>query len=122
MGDRWGPKSGGGVRPPARTEPGSASLEKYGRGEKNSATGLYEFYDIPEEHKPGNPVSWVTILEQWRLLEFDFHHILHVPDISAILPDVSWVWFESRVSGLLSTPGLLSRFFTADDEEPSDGE
>lgn len=121
MGDRWRPKSSSGVRESARPEQGVEAFEKYGQGEKNPVTGLYEWYDLPPgiARGQGDPVTWPEIVEQWRLLEFDFHAILRV-DLSDTLKVRSWRWFELRVQGLLaSRHSLLSDYFTKTDSEAS---
>jgi hypothetical protein len=123
VGDRWRPKSSGGVPEAAGTQQGVATFDAWGQGEKNPITGLFESYDLPAHGvgPVGDGVSWLAILEQWTLLEYDFADILHIPDIAALLPDVSWQWFAHRVTGLISDRGLLARFFTpAETEAPGD--
>lgn len=57
----------------------------------------------------------------WALVEFAFHHVLHV-DLDSIGNTRSWRWFAARMSVLLTVPNpLQAHFAPPHTEEPVDG-
>lgn len=111
MEDRWRPKSGADA---GEAEQGSEAVERYGRGEQDPVTGLYEWYeDIPTTvTTPGTEVSWAQIFEAWTLVEADFQQAYGI-DLERQLRR-SWRWFAVRCTGLLSSPDTrLYRHFAA---------
>lgn len=64
---------------------------------------------------PGRDVSFLDVLEQWKLLKFSFQSVLHI-DLEEVWHVKSWRWFTDCVHGLLSNDTPLSRHFKPDDE------
>lgn len=119
MGDRWRPKSDGGVRPPERTEQGVEALEAYGVGAKDPLTGLYESYEAPPGKLAASvePPPWADLFEQWPLIEWDFTHHLNL-DASKAIRAESFRWFTIRLMGLLSLNGTALHGYFRRDETP----
>lgn len=72
------------------------------------------------EQPVGEPVPWADLLTQWNLIEWDFHHTLHV-DLPTVIRGRSWRWFRVRVGGLLATPGTALHTHFADDNTEPEG-
>lgn len=98
-------------------ESGTEAISKYGHGQKDPNTGLYEWYELPKERngEVGTPVSWLELLNEWALIEALFHTEFQV-DLSKVLYTETWRWFTVRVRLLLRTDNPLSRHFAPDDE------
>lgn len=108
MGVRWRPKC------PSPGEPGGTSgsgkdwLEQYGRGRRDPATGLFEWYEIPEEirARESQPlITWAELLVHWPEIEADLHerYGIDVEDRD-LMRSRSWRWLQTRIVGLLSLP------------------
>lgn len=111
MGDRWRPKSVDGVRESAGTKQGSKTLDEYGRGDYDEATGLYEWYeDVPEEVTGGKPISWVDLFKAWKLIEADFNSEYGI-NLERELRHMSWRRFAVLVTGLLNADTRIQRRF-----------
>lgn len=96
---------------------GVHALEGFGGGNRDALTGLHEFYDdLPPEleavREGGDaPLEWLTVLEQWPLVEGGFHAVYGV-DLVAIWPTVDWRWVRTRLGYLLMSDTPLARYFT----------
>jgi hypothetical protein len=96
---------------------GLDALDGYGGGDRHPVTGLYEFYeDLPPEfsavsESDDGPLEWLTILEQWPLVEGGFHAVYGV-DLVAVWDTVDWRWFRTRLGYLLVSETPLARYFT----------
>lgn len=98
---------------PKRVEPqpGGAprDISQYGRGEQNPATGLYEWYEIPDdvwraETGQNRQVAWRDILTHWSLVEADLHERYGLDvDQPGLLKTRTWRWLRVRIVGLLET-------------------
>ena len=105
---------------------GLAAIEQYGRGEKDPETGVYDWYDLPDDHAAHSgqgrqEVRFLDLIEQWPLVVADFADVgvrLHRERDS-----LTWAEFHSLLSGFLLDPtSRLWRHFTRDtDEEGDDG-
>jgi hypothetical protein len=88
-------------------EPRSAAfnLDDYGRGTYHPESGLWDYYDVPEEVQQRQVApSWADVLEEWPLVEGAFQHVYQL-DLSDLLHTRSWRWFAVRVSYLIAVPG-----------------
>lgn len=108
--------------PPGSTPPGQPGgpqgsgedwREPYGRGRKDPVSGLYEWYEIPDEvaqRERGEGVSWGQILQHWRLIEADLasEYGVDVED-RALMRARSWRWLETLLIGLLAADTRLAR-------------
>ncbi|GAA4175747.1 hypothetical protein GCM10022287_21840 [Gryllotalpicola koreensis] len=80
----------------------------YGRGRYDEASGLYEWYEAPEEvTAPKTSATWSALLDQWELLRWDFAHLLHV-DLDIELIRHPWAWFADHVAVLLGHPESMT--------------
>lgn len=124
MGGRRRPKSTTGVHAgeSGNPEPGGSPLDKYGRGEKDPITGIYEWYEeVPAGLKrPGKPIDWDDIFDCWELVEADFASHYHI-DLEGAFRTRSWRWFAAMIAGLLSEDTRLHRMFRDDPTEVTDG-
>jgi hypothetical protein len=107
---------------PKSAEPGGAKgrgADRYGRGQRDEATGLYEWYEFPEGEGPGvgEPVTWRAILARWGLIEADLHACYGIdlgePDL---LRARSWRWLRARIIGLLSADTRITRALAPSDQ------
>lgn len=110
---------------PASRATGLDAIDQYGRGAKDPDTGLWDWYDIPENDPArsgqGVAVSLADLLAQEDLIVCDFHEIYGVEVESS---DMTWWSFRRRLWGLLwSERSRLRRHFLSlnndDDEEPA---
>ncbi|SCL42207.1 hypothetical protein GA0074692_6710 [Micromonospora pallida] len=80
-------------------------------GRRDAASGLYEWYDYPEEvrqEQDADRVSWADILSRWALVEADLHDVYGVDvEDRALLRTRSWRWLDVRISGLLAADTRL---------------
>ena len=124
MGDRYRP--GTGSRLDGGDSDDLAALDRYGIGERNPVTGLYESYDIPTGHRllsdeeEGTAVSWQQILECWDLVIPDWsseygHRLV------AVKNEMFWSEFRAHLIGLLSADTRLSRHFRPRTSQPETG-
>ena len=100
-------------------ETGIEALERYGYGEKDPVTGLYEGYDLPAGHPAGQSgdqvtVSWVEIFGQWPALVADFASEYRIRLDRESDSTLSWAAFRVYVQGLMSADSRLTRHFTPD--------
>lgn len=112
---------GGGPRPGStgrrsdggQPESGVAGIEQYGRGQRDPASGLYEWYELPDGHSAaqaeGSTLSVLTLCEQWDLVVSDFASEY---GIRLHVEDPTWAEFLTLVRGLLSTDSRLWRHFS----------
>jgi hypothetical protein len=101
------------IDPEAR---GLEAIARYGVGDPDPETGLFESYDLPEaltagQGEGGIPV--LTLLEQWDLIELDFSTVW---GIRLSVDPITWREFKLRLSGLLSCDSRLSRHFAPNPE------
>lgn len=95
--------------------PGAAHWsEQYGRGRRDAHTGLYEWYEIPddvlqEKERQGQRVAWSDILSRWALVENDLQDRGIDVDDRTLMRRRSWRWLETRIVGLLSADTRLHR-------------
>lgn len=110
MEGRWG--SGKSASP--GDEPGGPQgggedwRDQYGRGQRDAATGLYEWYEIPSEIRAQEttPVTtWADLFAHWAAIEADLHseYGIDVEDRD-LMRSRSWRWLQTRIVGLLSLP------------------
>lgn len=126
MGRRW-PRGRARVLefrwPPGSTSPESGGstvdLSRYGRGEFDPETGLYEWYEIPSDvyrQVTGQVITWSEILTRWSLVEADLHETygLDIGD-AELLANRSWRWLRVRLIGLVyGSETRLSRALAPD--------
>jgi hypothetical protein len=107
-----GPKSGTG-NAPATVDGGPD--DPTGRGVYDEATGLWEWYDKPEE--TGAPVTWEQILDEarWPLIVADFASEY---GIRLHRERLMWPEFRHLIHGLLQSKSRLWRAVTPTEEEP----
>lgn len=115
MEQRWRPGS-------TRPEPEAAALDRYGRGEYDPITELWDEYEIPQDkwEAIGAPaLTWEQLFERWHLVECDFHSEFGVDlDEPGLLRSRSWRWFRARIAGLVSAD---TRIYRALAPKPSKG-
>jgi hypothetical protein len=105
-------------------QPGAAAgswRDRYGRGARDPVSGLYEWYEIPEDlarQRDGEAVSWEAILSHWTLIEADLQqqYGIDVED-RALMRGRTWRWLRLRIVGLLNTDSRLHRALAPDPEE-----
>lgn len=119
-----------GIAGPGGGEPGSAASRgtppgrilpdhEYGRGEYDPVTGLWEWYELPEERTQPR-VSWGDILSRWPLVEADLHEVYGIDaEDRELMRSRSWRWLETRIAGLLAADTRLSRALAPEPELPS---
>jgi hypothetical protein len=95
---------------PSRAE----SLDKYGRGQYDPASKLYEWYEVPpdklaEAEGQGSPVTWEAILERWALIEADLHSEYGIDLDDPVTRGRRWRWLRVRIAGLLSADTRIAR-------------
>ena len=119
MGVGSGPKSAGGSAGGSADSPeatGLAAIARYGVGDQDPETGLYECYDVPDEvTDPG--ITVLDLLDEWPLVVPDFATEY---GIRLAVADMSWVEFWSLLTGLLSTDSRLQRRFASKLEPEGD--
>lgn len=115
-----------------RYRPGSASrhhggaphdgldaIDRYGVGEKDPITGLYESYDLPEGHEAhgGETVAWQAILTRRPLLVADFASEYGIR-LNGEMDRMTWREFADLTVGLLAADTRLARAFQPETEAP----
>jgi hypothetical protein len=89
--------------------------DPHGRGDYDAATGLWEWYDRPQE--AGDPVTWEQILTHFPLIIADFAD-LYTIRLHRDAP--VWAEFRDLVFGLLQTSeSRLWRATRPDEDEPT---
>jgi hypothetical protein len=116
----WPPGSGAPGEPAGA--PGEHPEDQYGRGERDPVTGLYEWYEFPEQirrQRAGEAVPWETLLTHWSLIEADLHseYDIDVED-RQLMRHRSWRWLETRIVGLLAADTRLHRALAPPPEVP----
>lgn len=123
---------GGGHRPGTSRRrsggEGSAAdgIDQYGRGDYDPATGLYEWYEYPDDHPArkaegqvsgeGGGVTWVDLTEQWGLIEADWaseYHRLLSDDYRSMTSR----HFEALVRGLFAADTRVARHFAPKEDQ-----
>ncbi|HON76804.1 MAG TPA: hypothetical protein PLQ23_16840, partial [Dermatophilaceae bacterium] len=103
---------------------GLAAIHKYGGGEYDPVTGLWEYYEFPPGHEArgqeAEEVSWRDLLDQWVLLEADWLSEYH-ERLSAVWAALSWREFVVGVVGLFAADTRLSRHFAPPTPDPMGG-
>ena len=117
MGIRYRPGSTG--RLDGGASEGVDALDRYGIGEKDPVTGLYEAYDLPDGSPAhaGEAVEWTAILTRWPLIVADFASEYRVR-LHRELPDLSWREFRDLIAGLLAADTRLARALQPETEAP----
>lgn len=94
---------------------GDEAENPYGRGQYDPVTGLWDYYEEPEEAgaHAGPLIGWAELIGQWKLLESDFHEV-YGADLSREVHRQTWRWFDVRVQGLLAADTRLARHFAPD--------
>ena len=104
------------MHPPRFWQDGHHQLDQYGRGEYHEDTGLWDWYETPREVlTAGTPVTYLSIFEQWPLVEGSFQAVFGI-DLERVWRRKSWRWFAVRITYLLQTDTALNRFFRPDEE------
>lgn len=102
---------------PAAAPTDLAALAEYGVGAYDPTTGLYEDYELPAGHpaRPAGPSdrpaagpSWLTVLEQWHLIEADLAD-LGIDVTARLLRRRTGRWLRQRISGVLSANTRTAR-------------
>lgn len=107
-------------RPPFGGEPGEPQGtpggvilpdHEHGRGTYDPETGLWEWYELPEDRQDGGgtPVSWEQILTNWPTVADD---LLSEYGIDVYAPEVRrrpWWWLRDRIRGLLAADTRIAR-------------
>lgn len=128
MGGGSRPKSvgGRGDSGPQGARQGLEAIEQYGRGERDPETGVYDWYELPEDHEAhggqGAEVRLLDAIAQWPLVVADFadrNIRLHRERDS-----LTWAEFRDVLVGLLMDPNSrLWRHFSRDtDADETDDE
>jgi hypothetical protein len=95
------------------------ALAEFGRGAVDPATGLHEYYEIPDGHqahatpKGGAPVSWKEISQQFTVVLADFASEY---GIRLMTTRMSWPEFAALVAGLFGADTRLRRYFAPADQ------
>lgn len=96
---------------------GLGDIDRYGVGERDPVTGLYENYDFPAGHPATQevdtetpPITWPAIFGQAELIEADFRSEYQL-ELTQVYRTATWRWFRVRVQGLLYADTRLSRHF-----------
>jgi hypothetical protein len=92
------PKSNAGSGPG-----GTGPDDPHGRGDYDAATGLWDWYERPEE---GSPVTWEETLTHFPLIVADFGSEY---GIRLHRDALTWAEFRDFVGGLLQTESRLWR-------------
>lgn len=87
--------------------------DEYGRGDYDEATGLYEWYEAPQEEVDKHngsttSITYTELLGHWRILEGTFHQTFGV-DLAEVWHRKSWRWFTARIATLLAGDNPLSQ-------------
>lgn len=98
----------------AGQDPPTGADDPTGRGDYDAATGLWEWYERPED--TGAPVTWEEILTHFTLIVADFASEY---GIRLHRDPPSWAEFRDLVHGLLQTESRLWRATRPDDDEPT---
>lgn len=109
-----------GGQPQTAQGSGLEAIAQYGRGEKDEATGLYDWYDLPPgvaEPQTGDGDGGIRVLElvgEWELVVADFASEYGIRLATA---DLTWREFLAYLAGLLSVDSRLRRRFAPEDEK-----
>ncbi len=122
VGIGWPPGSATPGEQPGGTQgSGTERWDRWGCGERDPHTGLYEWYEVPPEERPeaGERVAWSDILSHWRLIEADFqeHYGIDLDD-RALWRTRTWRWLETRITGLLAADTRLYRALAPEPDLP----
>lgn len=124
MVDVWRPPGSGQPGDPTGAPGGEQGRilddHEYGRGAYDPVTGLWEWYELPEERATsGQRVSWAEILTNWRLVEADLHDVYGIDvEDRELMRSRSWRWLEVRITGLLAADTRLYRALAPEPELP----
>ena len=124
MGGGSGPKSVGGSSDGGTgTVDGLDAIAQYGRGERDPETGLFDYYELPDDHEAhggqGSEVRLLDAIEQWPLLVADF--VDRGIRIHKERDSLTWAEFRDVLVGLLMDPNSrLWRHFSRDSDAPED--
>ena len=104
----------------------AANAVEYGRGAQDPGTGLFEWYEFPEDFDPqgggeGEGLTVLAVLDQWPLIVADFASEYGIRLPNETDQTLTWVAFFASLSGLFKADTRLSRHF-AKDPEPDGGQ
>ena len=120
------PPGSTGRRPGGQSDDRAADAAQYGRGTQDPVTGLYEWYEFPEDFNPqgageGEGLTVVAVLEQWPLIMADFASEFGIRLHTETDQTLTWAAFYAYLGGLFTADTRLSRHF-AKDPEPDGGQ
>lgn len=87
--------------------------DEYGHGDYDPETGLYEWYELPEEVTAPQALTWIDLLGQWDLIEADLHEHYGIDTATGILAARDGRWIRTRIAGLLLTDSRLHAYVVA---------